>query len=303
MEWSLVQSWAGTGALPTFRRLLAQGARVELDSTAAQLPDTVWSAIYSGMNPGHLAKYFYVQYDAQTSGLKMMDDDSIGATPFWRYLTDTGRRVCVLDVPKFPVTRTEGAYLANWGAHASKTARASHPPELLDEINRRFGPHPVGECDAVDANPKALAKLRGRILEGVRVRGELYRWMLAREPWDVFFAAFSEPHCVGHHFWQYLDSSHPNYDASDRHGLRDTLQCVYQAIDRELGQIIESAGPDTRCLIFSGHGMGPIWHASWNLQEVLGFAWIRKKRSAAARSGRSRGRGQSMALRQKSFAW
>jgi len=269
MEWSLVQSWAGTGALPTFQRLLAQGARVELDSTAAQLPDTVWSAIYSGMNPGDFAKYFYVQYDAPSGGLKMMDDDSIGATPFWRYLTDTGRRVCVLDVPKFPVTRTEGAYLANWGAHASKTARASHPPELLGEINRRFGPHPVGECDAVDANPKALAKLRGRILEGVRIRGELYRWMLEREPWDVFFAAFSEAHCAGHHFWQYLDSSHPNYDASDRHGLRDTLEAVYQAIDRELGQIIDSAGPDARCLVFSGHGMGPIWHASWNLQEIL----------------------------------
>jgi len=269
MEWSLVQSWAGTGALPTFQRLLEQGARVELDSTAAQLPDTVWSAIYTGMNPGHFVKYFYVQYDAQSSGLKMMDDDSIGATPFWRYLTEAGRRVCVLDVPKFPVTRSEGAYLANWGAHASKTARASHPPELLGEINQRFGPHPVGECDAVDANPKALAKLRGRILEGVHLRGELYRWMLTREPWDVFFAAFSEPHCAGHHFWQYLDSSHPNYDASDRHGLRDTLETVYRAIDRELGQIIESAGPDTRCLILSGHGMGPIWHASWNLQEIL----------------------------------
>ena len=269
MEWSLVRSWAEAGALPTFQRLLTQGGHAELDSTAAQLPDSVWSAIYSGMNPGHFAKYFYVQYDARTGGLKMMDDDSIGAVPFWRYLADAGRRVCVLDVPKFPVTRAEGVYLANWGAHASKTARASHPPELLGEIKQRFGAHPVGECDAVDPNPKALAKLRSRILEGVRVRGELYRWLLARERWDLFFAAFSEAHCAGHHFWQFLDSTHPNYDPSDRCGFRDALQSVYQAIDRELGQILELAGPDTRCLVLSGHGMGPIWHASWNLQEIL----------------------------------
>ena len=269
MEWTLVRAWAEAGALPTFQRLLALGARVELESTAAQLPDTVWSAIYSGMNPGHFAKYFYVQYDSGTGGLKMMDDDSIGATPFWRYLTDAGRRVCVLDVPKFPVTRGPGAYLANWGAHASKTARASHPPELLGEIQRRFGPHPVGECDAVDANPKALSKLRSRILEGVRVRGELYRGLLSRERWDVFFAAFSEAHCAGHHFWQFFDSSHPNYDPSDRHGFRDTLQLVYQAIDQELCQLVELAGPDAGCLLFSGHGMGPNWHASWNLQQIL----------------------------------
>jgi predicted AlkP superfamily phosphohydrolase/phosphomutase len=269
MEWSLVRQWGEAGTLPTFQRLIEQGARVELASTAAQLPDTVWSAIYSGMNPGHFAKYFYVQYDAITGDLKMMDDDSIGATPFWRYLADAGRRVCVLDVPKFPVSRMEGVYLANWGTHATKTARASHPPALLDEINQRFGPHPVGECDAVDANPKALAKLRGRILDGVRVRGELYRFLMARENWDVFFAAFSEAHCGGHHFWQFLDSTHPHYDPTDRHGLRDTIQSLYQAIDREIGKMLDLAGPGTRCLVFSGHGMGPMWHASWNLQEIL----------------------------------
>jgi predicted AlkP superfamily phosphohydrolase/phosphomutase len=269
MEWSLIQQWASAGLMPTFQHLIEQGARVELASTAAQLPDTVWSAIYSGMNPGHFGKYFYVQYDAGTGDLKMMDDDSIGATPFWRYLAEAGRRVYVLDVPKFPVSRMDGVYLANWGAHASKTARASHPATLLQEIERRFGPHPVGECDAVDANPKALAKLRDRILDGVRVRGELYRFLMTRDNWDVFFAAFSETHCIGHHFWQYLDSTHPNYDATDRHGLRDALQSVYQAIDREIGLMLESASPTSRSLVFSGHGMGPIWHASWNLQEIL----------------------------------
>jgi len=255
--------------MPTFQRLIQQGARVELASTAAQLPDTVWSAIYSGTNPAHFAKYFYVQYDAVTGDLKMVDDDSIGVIPFWRYLTDAGRRVCVVDVPKFPVSRIDGVYLANWGTHATKTKRASHPPGLLQEINQRFGPHPVGECDAVDANPKALAKLRVRILDGVRVRGELYRFLMARENWDLFFAAFSEAHCAGHHFWQFLDSTHPRYDPTDRHGLRDTMQSVYQAIDRQIGTMIESAGPGTRCMIFSGHGMGPICHASWNLQQIL----------------------------------
>ena len=269
MEWSLVQQWAGAGLLPTFERLIEHGARLELSSTAAQLPDTVWSAIYSGMNPGHFAKYFYVQYDAATGSLKMMDDDSIGATPFWRYIADAGKRVCVLDVPKFPVSRTDGVFLANWGAHATKTARASHPSNLLAEMDRRFGRHPVGECDAVDANPKALAKLRSRILDGVRVRGEMFRFLMARESWDVFFAGFSETHCVGHHFWQFLDASHPNYDSADRHGLRDTIQSVYQAIDREIGAMLETADPLSPCLVFSGHGMGPIWHASWNLQEIL----------------------------------
>src|SRR5271168_296373 len=68
VEWTLVRKWADAGKLPTFRRLLQQGAHAELVSTAAQLPDTVWSVIYSGQNPGRFAKYFYVQYDSATGG-------------------------------------------------------------------------------------------------------------------------------------------------------------------------------------------------------------------------------------------
>lgn len=282
MEWDLVQAWAQAGKLPAFARVLEQGARFELSSTAAQLPDTVWSAIYSGQNPGHFAKYFYVQYDAASGDLRMMDDDSIGATPFWHYLTEAGRKVCVLDVPKFPLSRTAGVSLANWGSHATKTARASQPPGLLEEINRRFGPHPVGECDAVESTPQALRKLRGRILDGIRVRGELYRFLMQREDWDVFFAAFSETHCSGHHFWRYFDPSHPEHDPSDRDGLADTMESVYRAIDQQIGEMLDLAGPDTRVLIFSGHGMGPIYHASWNLPEILDLLGYGKAQAKAA---------------------
>jgi predicted AlkP superfamily phosphohydrolase/phosphomutase len=283
MEWSLVQQWAQAGMLPAFGRLIEQGARVELSSTAAQLPDTVWSAIYSGQTPGHFAKYFYVQYDAASGDLKMMDDDSIGATPFWTHLAAAGRKVCVLDVPKFPVSRLDGVYLANWGSHATKTRRASHPDGLLQEIQQRFGPHPVGECDAVDSTPQALQKLRAKILEGVRVRGEMFRFLMARQDWDVFFAAFSETHCAGHHFWQFRDTLHRKYDPADPHGLRDTVQSVYQAIDRQISEMIELAGAGTRILIFSGHGMGPLWHASWNLQEILDLLGFSKAGAAPVR--------------------
>lgn len=269
MEWALVKKWADAGKLPTFRHVLEQGARTELASTAAQLPDTVWSVIYSGQNPGRIAKYFYVQYDPHSGDLRMMDDDAIGVVPFWQYLTEAGKRVCVLDLPKFPVSKVHGVSLANWGSHATKTARASHPPALLAEIRRRFGPHPVGECDAVDRTPQALLKLRHKILDGVKLRGELLRFLMAREDWDVFFAAFSETHCAGHHFWNFLDPTHPLHDPADRHGLRDTIESVYRAIDQELGEMLSVAGPDARVLIFSGHGIGPIWHASWNLQDIL----------------------------------
>ena len=59
--------------------------------------------------------------------------------------------MCLLDPAKSPASRRiAGFHVANWGAHGSQTLRESNPPGLLSEIDERFGPHPVGDCDAVD---------------------------------------------------------------------------------------------------------------------------------------------------------
>jgi predicted AlkP superfamily phosphohydrolase/phosphomutase len=270
MEWSLVTRWADEGKLPAFRRLIEQGTRAELATTAAQLPDTVWACLYTGVNPAKFEKYFYVQYDQRTQGLRHVLDDEISRPPFWEYLSWGGVRVGVVDAPKFKLSRSlNGFQLTNWGAHAAKTARASSPLALLNEVNSRFGRHPVGDCDAVDAKPRALAELRRNVIEGVRLHGRLFRSLMSEQQWDVFFAGFSGPHCIGHHFWHGVDPSHPKHHEAAEHGLADTIEQVYRAIDHELGEMIEMVGPETRVMVFAAHGMGPIYHASWNLPEIL----------------------------------
>jgi predicted AlkP superfamily phosphohydrolase/phosphomutase len=273
MEWSLVERWAAAGKLPTFRRLIEGGARGTLASTAEQLPDTIWACVYTGTNPGKFEKYFYVQYDPRTQALRHVLDDEITRPAFWDYLSEAGVRVGVADAPKFKLSRSVnqsgGFQLANWGAHATKTARASNPANLLDEVNARFGRHAVGDCDRVDAKPDALDRLRRNVVEGVRQHGELFRWLMREREWDVFFAGFSAPHCIGHHFWHGADESHPRYAEAVANGTAGAMEDVYRAIDRELGAMIELAGPAAHVMVFAAHGMGPVYHASWNLPEIL----------------------------------
>jgi len=284
MEWSLVRRWADEGNLPTFRRLIEEGACGELATTSAQLPDTVWACTYTGVNPAKFEKFFYVQYDAARRGLRHVLDDAIRRPAFWDYLSQAGVRVGVVDAPKFPLSRSlNGFQLTNWGAHATKTARASAPASLLADIESRFGHHPVGDCDRVDSRPAALLALRTRVLEGVRCRGRVFRALMHERPWDVFVAAFSEPHCIGHHFWHFMDPTHPQHPAVDPHDLADSIQRIYRAIDEEIGEMIALAGPGTRCVLVAGHGMGPIYHASWNLSEILDLLGFGRQVVDAAR--------------------
>ncbi len=251
-----MRRWSAEGKLPTFRRLLQSGARAELSTTSEQLPDTVWACLYTGVNPAKFEKYFYVQYDASTMGLKHVPDDAITATPFWDYLSRAGKRVGVVDPPKFRLSEgINGFHLTNWGAHATKTARASSPPPLLENVQARFGDHPVGDCDKVDDQPRSLAQLRQRVLDGLHAHGELFRALMREQEWEVFFSCFSAPHCIGHHFWFGLDPSHPKHADPERAHLKDTIQDVYQVIDREIGQMIDMAGPRR-----ARHGFRCPWH-------------------------------------------
>jgi predicted AlkP superfamily phosphohydrolase/phosphomutase len=270
MEWNLVTRWAEQGKLPTFRRLMQEGLRAKLGSTAAQLPDTVWAASYTGMNPAKYQKYFYVQYDAATQGLKHVSDEGYRATAFWQHLGRAGVTTGVADPAKWPISRESNGYqIANWGAHATKAPRGSNPPELWQAIMNRFGEFPVRDCDAVDDKPAAQAALGRDILDGVRKHGQLFRWLMRERPTDVFYGAFSAPHCAGHHFWRFMDPEHPRYDPENRYGFRDTMQEVYAAIDSEIGEMMAQATPDTRVMVFAAHGMGPVYHASWNIPDIL----------------------------------
>jgi predicted AlkP superfamily phosphohydrolase/phosphomutase len=284
MEWTLVQRWAKEGKLPTFKRLLQEGSHAKLASFADALPDAVWPALSFGVNPGKFEKYFYVQYEPQTSGLRYVKDEELSGVPFWHYASQAGKRVGVVDVPHLPPRRlANGFQVFNWGTHEPcQKGALTDPPELLSEIRSRFGHYPADDCEKYGFDGRSVARLRRDILAGVAQHGELFRWLMESQDWDLFVCCFCEAHCAGHHFWGYMDPSYPQHSETNTQGLADTVEQTYRAIDREIGQMVALAGNETQVFVFAAHGMGPLYHASWNLNEILDLLGYGKQRSTGA---------------------
>lgn len=286
-EWTLVERWSREGRLPTFRRLLERGTRGRLATTAEFLPDTVWSSIYAGRNPGTFEKYFYVQYTPTTGDLRHVKDGAFTHQPFWRALSDAGLTCGVVDAVKYPLTEgIRGFGIANWGAHATKAPRASSPPTLLATADERFGRNPVGDVDRISDTARSRRRMRDRLLRGAAMRKDLLCWLAKEQPWDVLFCGFSELHQVGHHFWHGVDPSHPKHSEIVEQGLADTVERVYAAVDDAVGAVLEVAGDDALALVVAGHGMGALRHASWNLPQMLDLLGYGRRPARRADAGR-----------------
>jgi predicted AlkP superfamily phosphohydrolase/phosphomutase len=260
-EPSLLRAWARDGRLANLRRLIDTGASGDLGSPARHFPDVVWPVLYTGRGPGHVAPYFFIRPHPATARLELVHHDMSGAEPFWRTASRHGRRCAVVDAPKIgPHPPVDGIQLVNWGAHATTAPMASHPADLAPRVLAAHGCHPVRVCDDHGPSLAEYARMRKALLAGVEARRRLLLDLLGSRPWDLFFAVFSEPHCVGHQFWHLHDPTHPHHPAGAG-DLRWTIRDVYQAVDRALGDLIEAAGPGTRVVVCSGHGMQPEYHA------------------------------------------
>jgi predicted AlkP superfamily phosphohydrolase/phosphomutase len=239
------------GVLPNFRELFRSGTLTRPSSPADLLSASVWPTFSTGQLPGVHGHYYPMQWDPGTMRLRRVWADWLGFEPWWYDLGRRGVPVTTIDVQVLCASApAPGIEVVNWGAQSFDAYRCNLP-ELGREIRRRFGAHPMGADVPVAMSRRRLLRLRRELLEGVRRRGELIRFVMSRADWRLGIAVFTEGHRAGHYFWP-VPGPHVLEDPGS--ALRD----VYRAIDEEIGRLL--AGLDLRettVIVFSLHGMEP----------------------------------------------
>lgn len=285
-EPGLLRRWMDDGSLPCLAGLVKQGRLAQVDTCPAIGDGAFWPSLYTGVNPARHGRYFLRQIVPGSYREREFDEDrQLASPPFWKQLSDTGRRVAVIDVFRAALTPgLNGLQLADWYVHGTcpGTTR-SWPPGFAQQTLARYGKDPFdGRIDSyLLANPDihdAVRLLEKRIKRKTKLCVEL----LLGQDWDLFFTVFSEAHDIGHVAWHRHDPLHPLFDPAWSRQHADPVRKVYMALDASLGELVDSAGKDTHVVLMAGLGMEPACTANYVLDSILlrleqGF-WGRQSR-------------------------
>jgi predicted AlkP superfamily phosphohydrolase/phosphomutase len=237
--------------LPNFARLLAKGAHYPLASWGDIAPGAVWPSFATGTTPGDHGIYHHIQWNAATMRLQRISADWLGYQPFWRHLAAAGRNVCVVDVPMtFPAPDDQTLEILTFASHDELVPFHCNRAAVARDLRQRFRLNAMGHEIPVSKSVATLKAVRDRLIASARQKGELTRWLLGLDDWDLFISIFGETHRGGHLLWSPPEQVHGEGPSGD-------LLEVYAALDASLGSICEAVDqiPGATLILFAVHGM------------------------------------------------
>jgi len=255
----LIHAWAEAGLLPTFQRLMAQGAHGPLRSTMPPVTPAAWSTLATGMNPGKHGLFDFYARRKGSYETEVVNASHRRGASLWRLLSQAGKRVMVFNVPAtYPPERVNGLMVSGLLTPAD-AADADWPPGLLQALKGAvpdFSFYPPG----IFSRGQDEAFL-DEILAWDRRTLQATEFLLARQPCDFCFSVFIGIDIASHFLWRAMATQGASAPADEprlRQRLAGAIQEVYCQADAILARLLELAGEGAQVIVVSDHGFGPL---------------------------------------------
>jgi predicted AlkP superfamily phosphohydrolase/phosphomutase len=254
----------GAARLPNLFAAMERGVFAAQQSVLppATLPN--WATFLTGVDPGVHGVFDFTTrsgYGVQFTAGRIRE-----APTFFRALDRAGMKTACLFFPgTYPPEPLEhGVFASGWDAPVAFSADASFiwPHSLHAELVRRFGAQTFDDVDEFHADAPGFHDALGdALVRRIERRTEVAQHLLSKQHWDAFGVYFGETDTASHHLWSLWDERSPRHPRlshtppSER--ARTGLARVYEAADRAVGALLESAGgEDVELTIVSDHGSG-----------------------------------------------
>lgn len=247
----LLAQWADGGHLPNVRVVMERGWWGRTGGADLSIEHGAWITLLSGVSRAEHGYHYFRQLRTGSYDLHLVAGHEIDAPPLWARLPLDGPRGAVIDVPDVrPVPGLRGVQLADWAVHNPETDPSALPPSVLEEARRVFGPQePIAEhLRSTEAEDRAIYE---RLLARVPRKGALVRHLLDGQHHDLIVVGFGEAHTGGHQFWKYRPG---NQSGVDEGPMTHAIRALYEAIDRELGLLLDEVG-EANVVVLSSVGL------------------------------------------------
>ena len=256
---NLILPWVSEGRLPGFKRLIEQGVSGDLLSSIPPVTAPAWTSFMTGKNPGKHNLFDFIEQIDGSYEISYANSLSRRSDTIWRILSDSGKKVGVLNVPMtFPPEEINGFFISGMDT-PDENSNFVYPREIKKEIKEIFGKirldiRHLGHMNSDRIRDKVIEELEA--LEEQRKNISLH--LLKNYDIDIFMVVFNSTDQVQHHFWHYMDKSHPQYDPKGSKKYGDTIYRIYRKIDKNLLDIMQAVGENAVYIIMSDHGAGPV---------------------------------------------
>ncbi len=267
----MVRKWVAQGMLPTFAKLMEQGAFGDLWSVLPPSSASAWTSAMTGVNPGKHGIFGFLKTTETRPDAPPVFNTSRdrGFAPVWDVLSSYGRKCCIVNIPlTSPADSLNGIMIAGF-PHASDDRRSYYWPDSVASLlgDYRFDAFRV-TC-AKNREDRFLQKMEGiassRLTLGLKLFDEL--------DWDLFWLVFTFTDRYQHYMWKYMDNNHPMYDPVVGPIYKDAIKDAYKRADNYLARFMDKMGPNDLLIVMSDHGFGRLYYTinSNNfLQRTLG---------------------------------
>jgi predicted AlkP superfamily phosphohydrolase/phosphomutase len=252
----LISPWIENGEMPNLRQLIQGGISGELTSTYPPLTGPAWSSFMTGKSPSHHGVLEFFHRINGEYRQKLNNPFDIDGSSLWQLLSSAGKRVGVLGVPlTYPPERINGFLITGLLTPAGRRD-FTHPPELLDEIEKQIGTYRLRHDEKYrKSNPEPFIQEQYEILEN---NTQAIEYLMTNKSWDFMMAHILGTDRMQHEFWHVIDPRHPQNDPVESEKLGNVLLDFFREVDNAIGRIIDLAG-DAAIIVMSDHGFGPVY--------------------------------------------
>jgi hypothetical protein len=298
-DWRVIRPMMEKGELPTFTRLVQEGAGGDLEALHDSNSAVIWATMYTGETPERhgILDFYRIQIPGMSSrgifpvhrtyfkelsdlvsplGLTRqipVDRFSMDGAPLWEVADRAGMSIGVVDgyFYSFPALRPSKpeSFFLSYG---------------LDEFAKR----PSGRFELF-AQPKQIFRQVRPLLEG-----DDFYWqsavlldLLGKRPQPRFTNFYThEPDSVQHFYWKWFQPD--RYFGVTERGLKENgnrIPKVHRDFDRFLDRLLAQVGPETVVIVASDHGHSPTIVHSLHTQHRHGPPGILVMRGGPVKRG------------------